>query len=84
VNLESKNFLVRTLASEDKESLRELENTRPWAKGVLKMIEKLKEISDVTEPDFFEELWSDYIKSEYFWVIERKPGTFCGDIQLDI
>jgi hypothetical protein len=51
LNLESKNFLVRTLASEDKEPLRELENTRPWAKGMHKMIEKLKKISDVTEAD---------------------------------
>jgi RimJ/RimL family protein N-acetyltransferase len=86
VNLESKNFLVRTLTSEDKEPLRELENTRPWAKGMLKMIEELKEITDATDEDtdFFEKLWNDYIKSEYFWVIERKPGTFCGDIQLDI
>ncbi|MBD5135505.1 MAG: hypothetical protein HDT39_06010 [Lachnospiraceae bacterium] len=42
MNLKSKNFIVRKLNENDKEVLKELEYTRPWAKGMLEKVEDIK------------------------------------------
>lgn len=85
MNIESENFIVRNMDMSDKENMRKLELSRPWAKGIVKFADELKEVTlSKEEFDYFENLWSCYQKEKYFWVIERKPGIFCGDIQLDI
>lgn len=78
--LESKNFVVRKLKLEDKEYIKDLEESRPWAKGMLKFKDSLAGEDGF---DYFEYLWAEYIKENYFWCIFRKDGQFCGDIQLD-
>lgn len=85
MNIESENFIVRKLNMSDKENMRKLELTRPWAKGIVELADELKVVtSSKGEFDYFENLWSCYQKEKYFWIIERKPGIFCGDIQIDI
>lgn len=78
--LESKNFIVRKLEIEDKENIKALEESRPWAKGILKFKDSLPGGDGF---DYFEHLWADYIDKDYFWCIYRKDGQFCGDVQLD-
>ena len=78
--LESKNFIVRKLELEDREYIKALEETRPWAKGMLKFKASLP---GGDRFDYFEHLWAEYINEKYFWCIFRKDGQFCGDIQLD-
>lgn len=78
--LESKNFIVRKLNLDDKENIKALEESRSWAKGMIKFINSL---ADGDKFDYFGKLWSEYEESEYFWCIYRKDGTFCGDVQLD-
>ena len=78
--LESKNFIVRKLELADKENIKALEESRPWAKGILEFKDSLPGESRF---NYFEYLWKDYINEEYFWCIYRKNGQFCGDIQLE-
>lgn len=78
--LESENFIVSNLKLEDKENIKFLEESRPWAKGMLKFLDTLQ---GRDEFDYFEKLWIDYVKNKYFWCIYRKDGQFCGDIQLE-
>lgn len=78
--LESKNFIVKKLGLEDKDNIRALEESRPWAKGILKLDNSLPEEDRF---DYFERLWADYIKMDYFWCIYRRDGQFCGDVQLE-
>lgn len=78
--LETDNFVVRDLKADDKEYIKELEESRPWAKGILKFQDS---ISAGKKFDYFERLWVEYTKSDYFWCIYKKDGTFCGDVQLD-
>lgn len=85
MNIESVNFIVRNLCVEDKDNIRKLEYSRPWAKGILTLADELKEItlSQKEKFDYFENLWTQYQKEKYFWIIERKDGMFCGDVQID-
>lgn len=78
--LESKNFIVRKLELEDREYIKALEESRPWAKGMLKFKDSLPGGDGF---DYFEHLWTTYIDEKYFWCIFRKDGQFCGDVQLD-
>ena len=78
--LESDNFIIDKLKIKDKDNLRILEESRPWAKMILKFKDQL---SDGNEFDYFEKLWSEYQIHDYFWCIYRKDGQFCGDVQLD-
>lgn len=78
--IESENFVVRDLKADDKEHIKVLEESRPWAKGLLKFQDS---ILSGEKFDYFERLWSEYTKSDYFWCIYKKDGTFCGDVQLD-
>lgn len=78
--IESENFVARDLKADDKEHIKMLEESRPWAKGMLKFQDT---ISDGEQFDYFGKLWSEYMKSEHFWCIYKKDGTFCGDVQLD-
>ena len=86
MNIESKNFIVRNLCVEDKDNIRKLEYSRPWAKGILTLADELKEITSSQKEkfDYFESLWTQYQKEKYFWIIECKSGMFCGDVQIDI
>lgn len=78
--LESENFIVSKLKLEDEDNIRALEESRPWVKGILEFNAFLPEGEKIP---YFESLWADYIKEDYFWCIFRKDGQFCGDIQLD-
>lgn len=78
--LESENFIVRKLKLEDEENIRALEESRPWAKGILKFAASIPGGEKIK---YVESLWEDYIKEDYFWCIYRKDGQFCGDVQLD-
>lgn len=78
--LESRNFIVRKLELEDKQNIKALEESRPWAKGIVKFKDSLPGGEGF---DYFEHLWTDYIDKDYFWCIYRKDGQFCGDIQLE-
>lgn len=78
--LESKNFIVRKLELEDREYIKSLEESRPWAKGMLTFKDSLP---GGDRFDYFEHLWAEYINENYFWCIFRKDGQFCGDVQLD-
>ena len=78
--LESENFIVSRLKLGDKENIRVLEESRPWAKVMLKFMDTLPRGDRF---DYFEKLWTDYVKMKFFWCIYRKDGQFCGDIQLD-
>ena len=78
--VESDNFIVDKLQDKDKENLRRLEESRPWAKAILEFKDKLPGGSKF---NYFEELWNEYRSSSYFWCIYRKDGQFCGDVQLD-
>lgn len=80
MHLESKNFIVRKLKEEDRDNIKDLEESRPWAKGMLKFKDSLPGGSKF---DFFGNLWADYMNAEFFWCIYRKDGQFCGDVQLD-
>lgn len=85
MNIESEKFIVRNLCIEDKENMKKLEYSRPWAQGLLALADELKEITSQKEKfDYFESLWTQYQKEKYFWIIERKTGMFCGDILIDI
>lgn len=78
--LEGKNYIVRNLKPEDKHNIMTLEESRPWAKNMLKFANFLP--SGNTQ-NYFEDLWKDYVTEQFFWCIYRKDGSFCGDIQLD-
>ena len=78
--LESDNFIIDKLQIKDKDNLRILEESRPWAKTILKFKNQL---SDGNEFDYFEKLWNEYQTHDFFWCIYRKDGQFCGDVQLD-
>ena len=78
--LESKNFIVRKLELEDREYIKALEESRPWAKGMLEFKDSLPGGDGF---DYFEHLWAEYMNENYFWSIFRKDGQFCGDVQLE-
>ena len=78
--LESKNFIVRKLKTEDKGNIKALEESRPWAKGIFGDKDLLPEKHRF---DYFEHLWEGYIDKDYIWCIYRKDCQFCGDVQLD-
>ena len=78
--LESDNFIIDKLQNKDRDNLRILEESRPWAKAIVAFKDQL---SDGNEFNYFEKLWSEYQVHDYFWCIYRKDGQFCGDVQLD-
>ena len=78
--LESKHFIVDKVKHTDKENLKLLEESRPWAKIIQ---EAQNVIADKDKSDYFEELWEHYQSKEYFWCIYRRDRQFCGAIQLD-
>lgn len=78
--IESKNFIVDKLQSKDKDNIRRLEESRPWAKAILGLNNQLP---DGNRVDYFDKLWKEYQSEDYFWCIYRKDGLFCGDVQLD-
>jgi RimJ/RimL family protein N-acetyltransferase len=78
--LESDNFIIDKLQIKDKDNLRILEESRPWAKTILAFKTQLP---GGNEFNYFEKLWSEYQAHDYFWCIYRKDGQFCGDVQLD-
>lgn len=78
--IESDNFIIDKLQIKDKDNLRILEESRPWAKAILAFKDQLP---DGNEFNYFENLWREYQTHDYFWCIYRKNGQFCGDVQLD-
>lgn len=80
MHLESEHFIVDKVKHTDKENLKLLEESRPWAKIIQ---EAQNVISDKDKSDYFEELWEHYKGKKYFWCIYRRDGQFCGVIQLD-
>lgn len=78
--IESRHFTVDKLQIKDKDNIRRLEESRPWAKVILDVKSQLP---DDNRADYFDTLWKEYQSQDYFWGIYRKDGTFCGDIQLD-
>lgn len=78
--LESENFIIDKLQLKDKDDVRVLEESRPWAKAMFQLNDSLL---DGNRVDYFDKLWREYQTQEYFWCIYRKDGQFCGDIQLD-
>lgn len=78
--LESENFIIDRLQFKDKDNVRVLEESRPWAKEILQLNNSLL---DGNRADYFDKLWREYQTQDYFWCIYRKDGQFCGDIQLD-
>ena len=77
---ESKNFIIDKLQLKDKDNVRVLEESRPWAKAMFQLNNSLL---DGNRVDYFDKLWREYQTQDYFWCIYRKDGQFCGDIQLD-
>lgn len=80
MHLESEHFIVDKVKHTDKENIKLLEESRPWAKIIQ---EAQNVIADKDKSDYFEELWECYQRKEYFWCIYRRDGQFCGAIQLD-
>ena len=80
MHLESEHFMVDQVKHSDKDNLKLLEDSRPWAK-IIKEAQNV--ISDKDKSDYFEELWEHYQSKKYFWCIYRRDGQFCGVIQLD-
>ena len=78
--LESEHFIVDKVKYTDKDNLKLLEDSRPWAK-IIKEAQNV--ISDKDKSDYFEELWEHYQSKKYFWCIYRRDAQFCGVIQLD-
>lgn len=78
--LESENFIIDKLQLKDKDNVRVLEESRPWAKAMFQLNNSLLDDNRV---DYFGKLWREYQTQDYFWCIYRKDGQFCGDIQLD-
>lgn len=78
--LESENFIIDKLQLKDKDNVRVLEESRPWAKAMFQLNGSLL---DGNRVDYFDKLWREYQTQDYFWCIYRKDGQFCGDIQLD-
>lgn len=78
--LESENFIIDKLQLKDKDNVRVLEESRPWAKAMFQLNDSLLDGNIV---DYFDKLWREYQTQDYFWCIYRKDGQFCGDIQLD-
>lgn len=78
--LESENFIIDKLQLKDKDNVRVLEESRPWAKAMFQLNDSLL---DGNRVDYFDKLWREYQTQDYFWCIYRKDGQFCGDIQLD-
>ncbi|MBQ4069194.1 MAG: hypothetical protein IJC76_08085 [Lachnospiraceae bacterium] len=62
--LESKNFIVRKLETEDKDNIKALEEARPWAKGILKDKELLY---GKDRFDYFEHLYRKEYGSHIKW-----------------
>jgi RimJ/RimL family protein N-acetyltransferase len=85
MEFQSENFVVRGLHNDDKENMRVLEWSRPWVKPFRDLMDHLTEVTASGEQEhYFEGLWNDYQKEPYLGIIERKPGIFCGDIQIDM
>ena len=80
MHLESEHFIVDQVKHSDKDNLKLLEDSRPWAK-IIKEAQNV--ISDKDKSDYFEELWEHYQSKKYFWCIYRRDAQFCGVIQLD-
>jgi hypothetical protein len=78
--LESENFIIDKLQLIDKDNVRVLEESRPWARAMFQLNDSLL---DGNRVDYFDKLWREYQTQDYFWCIYRKDGQFCGDIQLD-
>lgn len=78
--LESENFIIDKLQLKDKDNVRVLEESRPWARAMFQLNDSLL---DGNRVDYFDKLWREYQTQDYFWCIYRKDGQFCGDIQLD-
>lgn len=78
--LESENFIIDKLQLKDKDNVRVLEESRPWARAMFQLNDSLL---DGNRVDYFDKLWREYQTQDYFWCIYRKDGQFCGDIQLN-
>ena len=78
--LESENFIIDKLQLKDKDDVRVLEESRPWARAMFQLNDSLL---DGNRVDYFDKLWREYQTQDYFWCIYRKDSQFCGDIQLD-
>ena len=81
MHLRSEHFAIDDLQLKDKENIRALAESRPWIKGLLRFKDSLPDADKFNVFDYFETLWNDYIKMDFFWCIYRKDGEFCGDVQ---
>lgn len=69
MHLESEHFMVDQVKHSDKDNLKLLEDSRPWAK-IIKEAQNV--ISDKDKSDYFEELREHYKGKKYFWCILQK------------
>lgn len=78
MHLKSEHFIVDKVKHTDKENLKLLEESRPWAKIIQ---EAQNVISDKDKSDYFEELWEHYQSKKYFWCIYRRDRLMNIEIQ---
>lgn len=78
MHLESEHFIVDKVKHNDKENLKLLEESRPWAK-IIKEVQNV--IPDKDKSDYFEELWEHYQSKKYFWCIYRRDRLMNIEIQ---
>lgn len=86
VHLESEHFIVVQVKHSDKDNLKLLEASRPWAK-IIKEAQNV--ISDKDKSDYFEELWEHYQGKKYFLCIYRRVflsarRKYGADCQTDL
>ena len=73
MHLESEHFIVDQVKHSDKNNLKLLEDSRPWAK-IIKEAQNV--ISDKDKSDYFEELWEHYQSKKYFGAFIEEMGNF--------
>ncbi|WP_410070031.1 hypothetical protein [Anaerostipes sp.] len=73
MHLESKHFIVDKVKYTDKDNLKLLEDSRPWAK-IIKEAQNV--ISDKDKSDYFEELWEHYQGKEFLGVFTERMDSF--------
>lgn len=73
MHLESKYFIVDKVKYTDKDNLKLLEDSRPWAK-IIKEAQNV--ISDKDKSDYFEELWEHYQGKEFLGVFTERMDSF--------
>lgn len=73
MHLESKHFIVDKVKYTDKDNLKLLEDSRPWAK-IIKEVQNV--ISDKDKSDYFEELWEHYQGKEFLGVFTERMDSF--------